>query len=309
MSRWVHNKHIAVLMGGDSSERDVSLSSGNNVLYSLSNMGFKTTAIDCIEDFLDVLMEVNPDICFNALHGGDGENGSMQRLLEREGIHYTHSGVTASMNAMNKLFSKNLFLENDINTPPYEIVNVDKLNMIQRKNPFVIKPINGGSSKGVYAILNESDKLGISSIQNFWCYGDKVLIEDYIEGKELTCAVFNGNPTGVMEVIAKNNFYDYDSKYSDDGSEHIIPAEIPSEIYSLVQDISLKTHKIFGCRGVTRSDFRWNNKLNSKGLFILEINTQPGMTSKSLVPELVKKLGFSFNDLVLSLVEGASCNR
>jgi D-alanine-D-alanine ligase len=186
---------------------------------------------------------------------------------------------------------------------------VDKLNMIQRKNPFVIKPINGGSSKGVYAILNESDKLGISSIQNFWCYGDKVLIEDYIEGKELTCAVFNGNPTGVMEVIAKNNFYDYDSKYSDDGSEHIIPAEIPSEIYSLVQDISLKTHKIFGCRGVTRSDFRWNNKLNSKGLFILEINTQPGMTSKSLVPELVKKLGFSFNDLVLSLVEGASCNR
>ena len=309
MNNSLNKKNIVVLMGGSSSEREVSLSSGKNVFNALIEIGMKVNSIDCCGDFIPELRKINPDICFNALHGGGGENGEIQSILEKEKIPYTHSGVISSILAMNKMFSKNLFIENNINTPLYEIIKINNLTAIERKLPFVIKPINEGSSKGVYTILNESDKNNLEKIQNSWLYGDEILIEDYIEGKEITCSVYDGNVTEVMEVFTKNSFYDYEAKYIKGASKHIVPAKISSEIYELVQEISLKSHNIFGCKGVTRSDFRFNEKLGNKGLFILEINTQPGMTPTSLVPELVGINGISYNSLVLLLLEDASCNR
>lgn len=309
MNNSLLNKHIAVLMGGNSSEREVSLASGKNVLNALVDSGFKVTGIDCTGDFVSHLRVVNPDICFNALHGQGGEDGVIQSLLEQEKIPYTHSGVKSSILAMNKLYSKNLFIKNNINTPGYQIIKINKLLEIEYSLPFVIKPINEGSSKGVYAILSESDKSNLINIQDSWIYGDEVLIEDYIKGKEITCSVYEGEATEVMEVVTKNSFYDYEAKYTNGGSQHIVPAEIPSPIYKLAQKISQKAHKIFGCKGVTRSDFRLNQDLGSEGLFILEINTQPGLTPTSLVPELLGKNGITYCDLVISLLEDASCNR
>jgi len=309
MNNSLLNKHIAVLMGGNSSEREVSLSSGRNVLNALGEIGFKTTSIDCTGDFVSLLRNINPDICFNALHGKGGEDGAIQSILEQERIPYTHSGVVSSILAMNKMYSKNLFIKHNINTPAHQIIKINKLTEIEFNLPFIIKPINEGSSKGVYAILSESDKSNLINIQNSWIYGDEVLIEDYIKGKEITCSVYEDKATEVMEVVTRNNFYDYEAKYSDGASHHIIPAKIPSSIYKLTQEVALKVHKIFGCKGVTRSDFRLNQELDSKGLFILEINTQPGMTPTSLVPELLSKDGVTYCELVLSLLEDASCNR
>ena len=309
MSKFLLNKSILVLMGGESSEREVSLSSGKNVLNSLVELGFKVTSLDCSGYFMTKLRKINPDICFNALHGEGGEDGKIQSLLEAEGIPYTHSGVFASSLAMNKIYSKKLFEKNNIKTPSYKIIKTNELGELKYNKPFVIKPIGEGSSKGVYAILNESDMNNLITIQNSWIYGDRVLIEDYIEGKEITCSVHDGQVTEVMEIFTDTGFYDYEAKYTNGASKHSIPAKIPSLIYKLVQETSLKAHNIFKCKGVTRSDFRFNENLGSGGLFILEINTQPGMTPTSLVPELFVRKGFSFNDLVISLLEDASCNR
>ena len=309
MNKSLLNKSILVLMGGESSEREVSLSSGKNVLNSLFELGFRTKSLDCSGNFIPKLRNIDPDICFNALHGKGGEDGKIQGLLESEGIPYTHSGVYASSLAMNKAFSKELFKKNNIKTPSYKIIKINELRKIKYKKPFVIKPINEGSSKGVYAILNESGMNNLIDIQKTWVYGDKVLIEDYIKGKEITCSVNGNQVTEVMEIFTNTDFYDYEAKYTNGASEHIIPAKIPSSISKLVQEISLKAHKIFKCKGVTRSDFRFDENFGSEGLFILEINTQPGMTSTSLVPELFGRIGFSFKDLVISLLEDASCNR
>lgn len=300
---------IVVLMGGESSEREISILSGKNVSDSLLINGFKPIIFDCKGDFIEELIKINPDVCFNALHGSGGEDGEVQSLLEQNNIPYTHSGVISSKLAMNKVFSKNLFFENKINTPIYKVIKINDLKNLNRKIPFVIKPIQEGSSNGVYVILNESDRNKILNIEKSWDYGEKILIEDYIKGKELSCAVFNGKATEVMEIKSKNNFYDYEAKYSPGGSKHIIPANIPKEVYSLAREITLKCHKIFGCRGISRTDFRWNKDKFLEGLFVLEVNTQPGMTSTSLVPELLKKEGISYNNLILYLLEDASCNR
>ena len=301
--------HVAVLMGGWSSEREVSLASGKACSTALRIAGYRVSEIDVDRDIANILAKTRPDICFNALHGKGGEDGKIQGLLESEGIPYTHSGVYSSSSAMNKAFSKELFKKNNIKTPSYKIIKINELRKIKYKNPFVIKPINEGSSKGVYVILNESGMNNLINIQNTWVYGDKVLIEDYIKGKEITCSVNGNQVTEVMEIFTNTDFYDYEAKYTNGASEHIIPAKIPSSISKLVQEISLKAHKIFKCKGVTRSDFRFDENFGSDGLFILEINTQPGMTSTSLVPELFSRIGFSFNDLVISLLEDASCNR
>ena len=300
---------VAVLHGGSSSEREISLITGKAVFKSLQLKGIKAILIDTIEPFIEVLKTEEVSHAWIALHGSDGEDGKIQGLLESEGIPYTHSGVYSSSSAMNKAFSKELFKKNNIKTPSYKIIKINELRKIKYKNPFVIKPINEGSSKGVYVILNESGMNNLIDIQNTWVYGDKVLIEDYIKGKEITCSVNGNQVTEVMEIFTNTDFYDYEAKYTNGASEHIIPAKIPSSISKLVQEISLKAHKIFKCKGVTRSDFRFDENFGSDGLFILEINTQPGMTSTSLVPELFSRIGFSFNDLVISLLEDASCNR
>ena len=210
---------------------------------------------------------------------------------------------------MNKVLSKELFLKNNVNTPKYKLIKINNISNINKALPFVIKPVQEGSSNGVYVILNESDRNKLSKIKKSWIYGESVLIEDYIEGIELSCAVFNNKPTEVVEIKTKNTFYDFDAKYEPGASDHIIPANIPIEIYNLVKKTALKCHNIFGCRGVSRTDFRWSGENNVGSLFALEINTQPGMTITSLVPELLEKQGISYSDLILYLLEDASCDR
>tara|TARA_B100000459_G_scaffold71832_1_gene39817 strand:+ start:952 stop:1881 length:930 start_codon:yes stop_codon:yes gene_type:complete len=303
------NTKIVILIGGESLEREISISSGENIIKSLSSQGFNAIPFDCKGDFIKNLIKIKPDVCFNALHGLGGEDGSVQSLLEKNNIPYTHSGIYSSEICMNKVLSKELFLKNDINTPKYKLIKINNISNINKALPFVIKPIQEGSSNGVYVILNESDRNKLPKIKKSWIYGESVLIEDYIEGIELSCAVFNNKPTEVVEIKTKNTFYDFDAKYAPGASDHIIPANIPIEIYNLVKKTALKCHNIFGCRGVSRTDFRWSGENNVESLFALEINTQPGMTITSLVPELLEKQGISYSDLILYLLEDASCDR
>ncbi|MAC08577.1 MAG: D-alanine--D-alanine ligase, partial [Rhodobiaceae bacterium] len=275
----------------------------------LSSQGFNAIPFDCKGDFIKNLIKIKPDVCFNALHGLGGEDGSVQSLLEKNNIPYTHSGISSSKICMNKVLSKELFLKNNINTPKYELIKINNISNQNKTLPFVIKPVQEGSSNGVYVILNESDRNKLLKIKKSWIYGENVLIEDYIGGIELSCAVFNNKPTEVVEIKTKNTFYDFDAKYEPGASDHIIPANIPTEIYNLVKKTALKCHNIFGCRGVSRTDFRWSGKNNIESLFALEINTQPGMTITSLVPELLDKQGISYGDLILYLLEDASCDR
>ena len=303
------NTKIVILLGGESLEREISISSGENIIKSLSSQGFNAIPFDCKGDFIKNLIKIKPDVCFNALHGLGGEDGSVQSLLEKNNIPYTHSGIYSSEICMNKVLSKELFLKNDINTPKYKLIKINNISNINKALPFVIKPVQEGSSNGVYVILNESDRNKLPKIKKSWIYGESVLIEDYIEGIELSCAVFNNKPTEVVEIKTKNTFYDFDAKYAPGASDHIIPANIPIEIYNLVKKTALKCHNIFGCRGVSRTDFRWSGENNVESLFALEINTQPGMTITSLVPELLEKQGISYSDLILYLLEDASCDR
>ena len=303
------NTKIVILLGGESLEREISISSGENIIKSLSSQGFNAIPFDCKGDFIKNLIKIKPDVCFNALHGLGGEDGSVQSLLEKNNIPYTHSGISSSKICMNKVLSKELFLKNNINTPKYKLIKINNISNINKALPFVIKPVQEGSSNGVYVILNESDRNKLPKIKKSWIYGESVLIEDYIEGIELSCAVFNNKPTEVVEIKTKNTFYDFDAKYAPGASDHIIPANIPIEIYNLVKKIALKCHNIFGCRGVSRTDFRWSGENNVESLFALEINTQPGMTITSLVPELLEKQGISYSDLILYLLEDASCDR
>ena len=303
------NTKIVILLGGESLEREISISSGENIIKSLSSQGFNAIPFDCKGDFIKNLIKIKPDVCFNALHGLGGEDGSVQSLLEKNNIPYTHSGISSSKICMNKVLSKELFLKNNINTPMYELIKINNISNLNKTLPFVIKPVQEGSSNGVYVILNESDKNKLLNIKKSWIYGESVLIEDYIGGIELSCAVFNNKPTEVVEIRTKNTFYDFDAKYEPGASDHIIPANIPIEIYNLVKKTALKCHNIFGCRGVSRTDFRWSGENNVESLFALEINTQPGMTITSLVPELLEKQGISYSDLILYLLEDASCDR
>jgi len=303
------NTKIVVLFGGDSLEREISISSGENIIKSLSSKGFNVIPFDCKGDFIEKLIKIKPDVCFNALHGLGGEDGLVQSLLEKNNIPYTHSGIVSSETCMDKVLSKELFLRNNINTPKYKIIKISNIDNLNKKLPFVIKPTQEGSSNGVYVILNESDRNKLLEIKKSWIYGERVLVEDYIGGIELSCAVFNNKPTEVVEIKTKNTFYDFDAKYESGASDHIIPANIPIKIYNLVKKTALKCHSLFGCRGISRTDFRWNGENNEGSLFVLEINTQPGMTDTSLVPELLEKQGISYNDLILYLLEDASCDR
>ena len=299
-------KRVAILKGGDSVEREVSLSTGQSCFKALIRLGYNVKSIDTKENFINELIKFKPDVVFNALHGRYGEDGIIQGLLESLKIPYTHSGVQASSIAMDKNLAKICFKEAGI--PVVEHIILDEsysLKSIPFKLPYVIKPLAGGSSVDVKILKNENDWQPIKNSGN---KNKKYLVEPYIPGRELTVAVLGNKPLIVTDIIS-DNWYNYDAKYKIGASKHIIPAKIPVNIEKLCLDYALIAHDKLGCRGVTRTDFRWNEKLGSKGLFILELNTQPGMTPTSLVPEQANFIGMSFVDLCDWLIQDASINK
>jgi D-alanine-D-alanine ligase len=304
-------KRVAVLMGGWSNERPVSLASGRECALALRNAGYDVTEIDVGRDISTALTELRPEVAFNALHGAFGESGMMQGLLELLEIPYTHSGVLASALAMNKHQAKMVFKAAGIPVTDHLILGrADVARTHAMPPPYVVKPIADGSSFGVFIVKAGTSHPPQEILREDWVGGEEIMVERYIPGRELTCAVMGGVALGVTEIVTDLNFYNFEAKYSEGGSQHIIPAEISPNIYKKVQKMSLKAHEVLGCRGVTRTDFRWNDRAGPDGeLVCLEINTQPGMTPTSLVPEQARYAGHSFEDLVSWMVEDASCNR
>ncbi len=299
-------KHVAVLMGGWSSERDVSLVTGHECSKALKAAGFKVSEIDVGHDIAKVLTETKPDVCFNALHGRFGEDGRIQGLLDILGIPYTHSGVMASAIAMNKVRTKEICLAVGIPLAEHKIAaRKDAFAGRAMDAPYVIKPIAEGSSIGV-RIVREGDNL---APDEDWRYGEEVLVERYVFGRELTVAVMGDRALTVTEIRPRTGFYDYTNKYTDGKSDHILPAPVPKVIFDQAMEVALRAHQTLGCRGVSRSDFRYDDTRGEPGrLIFLEINTQPGMTPLSLVPEQAAFLGISFTDLVSWMVEEARCD-
>ena len=290
------DKHIAVLKGGWSAEREVSLNSGAACAKALRELSYRVTEIDVQPNLAEILSATKPDIVFNALHGRFGEDGCVQGLLEIMGIPYTHSGVLASSIAMDKPLAKIIFSAAGLRVPMGKIVTqAELLAGDPMPRPFVVKPANEGSSVGVY-IIKEGDNLPDIN-EGDW------LVEEYIAGREVTVAVLNDEPLGVCEIRPKTGFYDYENKYTDGKTEHLCPAPLTDEETKKVMQMALTAHQAIGGRGLTRSDFRYDGK----DFYILEINTQPGMTSLSLSPEIAVHAGIYFNELVQKLVEAASC--
>jgi len=296
--------HVAVLMGGWSAEREVSLVSGAAVARSLAEAGIKVTPIDVQRDMGALMTRLypRPDAIFNALHGRYGEDGCVQGLLDILDIPYTHSGLLASALAMNKPMAKRLFATAGIPVPEHVIVSSDQIrsgDVIER--PYVIKPLNEGSSVGVH-IVREGDNDPLFG-ESGWPYGDQVMVEEFIPGRELTVSVMGDRPLAVTEIKTARDFYDYDAKYASGGSSHVVPARIDAPVYDEAMRLALLAHQTLGCRGVTRADLR----CDGDDLYLLEINTQPGMTPTSLVPEQAAHVGLSFRDLCVWMVDNAEC--
>ncbi len=304
-------RHVAVLMGGWSNERPVSLSSGRECSAALRRAGYRVTEVDVGRDIAAVLMDLRPDVAFNALHGPFGESGIIQGLLELLEIPYTHSGVLASALAMDKHQAKIMFKAAGIPVTDHLIVSrAEVARSHVMAPPYVVKPIADGSSFGVFIIKADQTHPPQEILREDWNSGEEVMVERYIPGRELTCAVMGDVALGVTEIVTDLAFYNYEAKYAKGGSLHIIPAQIQPKIYDKVQKMSLKAHAALGCRGVSRTDFRYNDRAGEDGeLVCLEINTQPGMTETSLVPEQAKYAGHPFEELVAWMVEDASCNR
>ncbi|WP_395815667.1 D-alanine--D-alanine ligase [Devosia sp.] len=305
------SKHVAVLMGGWSNERPVSLKSGRECSDALQRAGYRVTDIDVGRDIATVLMELKPDVVFNALHGPFGESGMIQGLLELLQLPYTHSGVLASALAMDKHQAKIVLKAAGIPVTDHLIMHrADVAKAHAMPPPYVIKPIADGSSFGVFIVKGDHAHPPQEILREDWNSGDEVMVERYIPGRELTCAVMGDVALGVTEIVTDLQFYNYEAKYAKGGSHHLIPAPLQPNIYDKVQKLSLKAHAALGCRGVSRTDFRFNDKAGPDGeLVCLEVNTQPGMTETSLVPEQAKFAGHSFEELVSWMVEDASCNR
>ena len=298
------NGHVAVLMGGWSKEREVSLVSGAAVATALKDTGFQVTEIDVHQDAAALLTQLYPipDKVFNALHGRFGEDGCVQGFLNILGVPYTHSGVLASALAMDKPMSKRVFKEVGITVADHQILTREQLSQtVFGSKPHVIKPLNEGSSVGVNIIF-EGDSY--TPTEKEWPFGSQVMAEQYISGRELTVAVMGERALGVTEIKTGHLFYDYDAKYSDGGSIHQVPAQLPQDIYDEAMRISVLAHKTLGCRGISRADMRYDGK----DLYLLEVNTQPGMTPTSLVPEQASYANISFENLVVWLVEHAECD-
>jgi D-alanine-D-alanine ligase len=306
------NKHVAVLMGGFSSERPVSLSSGNACAAALEQEGYQVTRVDVGRHVGSVLLALKPDVCFNALHGPFGEDGTIQGILEYLAIPYTHSGVLASALAMNKEQAKKVAKAAGIPVAESKVVSrFDIGDKHPMKPPYVVKPVNEGSSFGVVIVQEGQSHPPQVIASPEWKYGDRVMVERYVPGRELTCAVMGDVALGVCEIIPTgHSFYDYDSKYAAGGSKHECPAKVSPNIYQKIQTLALKAHQAIGCRGVSRSDFRYDDRHSENGEVIwLEVNTQPGMTPTSLVPDIAAHAGHSFGELLSWMVEDASCLR
>ncbi len=305
-------KHVAVLLGGFSSERPVSLSSGNACADALEKEGYQVTRVDVGRDVSQVLAELKPDVVFNALHGPFGEDGTIQGILEYLGIPYTHSGVLASSLAMSKEQAKRVAKSVGIPVAEAKVMNRFAIkNRHPMKPPYVVKPVSEGSSFGVVIVKEDQSHPPQIVSSSEWKYGETVMVERFVHGRELTCAIMGDVALGVTEIIPVGHpFYDYDSKYVAGGSKHECPAKISPNIYQKIQTLALKAHQAIGCRGVSRSDFRYDDRHSENGEVIwLEVNTQPGMTPTSLVPEIAAEAGHSFGDLLSWMVEDASCLR
>jgi D-alanine-D-alanine ligase len=304
--------HVAVLMGGLSAEREVSLNSGKACTEALQGAGYKVTPIDVGRDLAQRLAETRPDVCFNALHGRWGEDGCVQGLLELMGIPYTHSGLRASALAMHKECAKTVMKAAGVPVVDGKVVTpaeAAKAHVLPR--PYVLKPVAEGSSVGVFIVRADHEHPPQELNDPGWALGD-LLAERFVPGRELTCAVMGDRALGVIEIVPSEGlgFYNYEAKYAAGGSRHLLPAPISSNVYQLVQTLALTAHNALGCRGVSRADFRFDDTPGGSGEVVcLEINTQPGMTATSLVPELAAHAGLSFAELVSWMVEEASCNR
>ncbi|HEY9058689.1 MAG TPA: D-alanine--D-alanine ligase [Aurantimonas sp.] len=305
-------KHVAVLMGGFSSERPVSLASGNACADGLQAAGYAVTRVDVDRDVARALAELRPDIAFNALHGPYGEDGTIQGLLEYLAIPYTHSGVLASALAMHKELAKTVAKVAGVPVAEARVCHRrDAAGKHVLSPPYVVKPVAEGSSFGVLIVREDQAHPPRELTSDEWPYGDIVMVERFVAGRELTCAVMGDVALEVCEITTEGHaFYDYDSKYAPGGSRHVVPAEIPAKVSRRIQEWSLAAHRVIGCRGVTRSDFRYDDRFGEGGEVIwLEINTQPGMTKTSLVPDIAAASGHSFPELLTWMVEDASCNR
>jgi len=304
-------KHVAVLMGGWSAEREVSLRSGKACADALEKKGYRVTKIDVGRDIGTVLQTLKPDAALNVLHGRPGEDGTLQGILEIVGIPYSHSGVLASAMAMQKDLAKVLFRAAGVPTPGGKLVSrmaAAREHVLER--PYVLKPNSEGSSVGVFIVTKAHEHPPQELTRADWELGELVLAEPFIPGKELTCAVMGEEALGVIEIVPTARFYDYEAKYAPGGSTHILPAEISPFVYQEVRRLAVAAHRALRCRGVSRADFRWDDTAQgTEGLVCLEVNTQPGMTETSLVPELAAYAGIPFAELVQWMVEDASLNR
>lgn len=300
--------HVAVLMGGWSAEREVSLSSGKEIADALESVGHRVTRIDMDRNVAQVIAGLRPDVVFNALHGSPGEDGRVQGMLDLMQIPYTHSGIATSVIAIDKELTKLLLVPHGIRMPEGRIVesaSVHHADPLPR--PYVLKPVNEGSSVGV-AIVTEGGNYGNPigpDVEGPWLHFERLLAEPFIRGRELTVAVLGGKALAVTELRPKSGFYDYDAKYTDGLTDHICPADIPADITAACLDMALRAHGILGCKGTSRSDFRWDDERGLAGLYLLEVNTQPGMTPLSLVPEQAKYCGISYAELCDRIVKDA----
>jgi D-alanine-D-alanine ligase len=305
-------KHVAVLMGGWSAEREVSLNSGKACADALEKAGgYRVSRVDVDRDIAATLRALKPDAALNVLHGRPGEDGTLQGLLEILGIPYSHSGVMASAVAMQKDIAKTVLKAAQVPVPGGVMVTrlaAAKEHLLPR--PYVIKPVAEGSSFGVFIVRDDHKHPPQELTRPDWTYGEMVLVEPFIAGKELTCAVMGDKALGVIEIVPATKFYDFEAKYAPGGSRHLLPAPVSAEVYEECRRLSLAAHHALSCRGVTRTDFRYDDsKPGLAGLFCLEVNTQPGMTSTSLVPEMAAHAGISFPELVRWMVEDASLDR
>jgi D-alanine-D-alanine ligase len=300
--------HVAVLMGGWSAERSVSLTSGEGVAKALEQRGHKVKRIDMDRGVALRLHETRPDVVFNALHGVPGEDGTVQGMMDLIGVPYTHSGLATSVIAIDKELTKHALVPHGIPMPGGRIVRSEELyDADPLARPYVLKPVNEGSSVGVAIVTAEGNYGNPISrdAKGPWQEFESLMCEPYIRGRELTAAVLGDRALMVTELVPKSGFYDFDAKYTDGMTEHVCPAQIPEDITRLCLDYALQAHRLLGCRGCSRSDFRWDDERGENGLFLLETNTQPGMTPLSLVPEQARHQGMSYAALVQRIVEEA----
>jgi D-alanine-D-alanine ligase len=301
--------HVVVLMGGWSKERDVSLTSGRGIAGALRERGWSNvTELDMDRDVAVRLTELKPDVVFNALHGTPGEDGTVQGMMDLMGLKYTHSGLETSVIAIDKELTKMVLVPHGMRMPAGRIVDSESIySEDPLPRPYVLKPVNEGSSVGVAIVTedgNYGDPIG-RDVPGPWHEFDELLAEPFIKGRELTVAVLNDEPLAVTELRPKAGFYDYAAKYTDGLTVHECPANVPEDIARAMMDMAARAHRLLGCKGASRSDFRWDDEQGEAGLYLLEVNTQPGMTPLSLVPEQAKLRGIAYGELVERLIAEA----